>query len=258
MKIDCSFEIRSSMGIYELRDLFDLLHRYFPDIPADPRKIGSIENSLEKDRNINELNELLKRYSKDAEKSAAKIESLVADLKEAKDNSQMVLEESNKKSAQIKKLTEENETKISELQFEYTKELNRLKDEKEKEIQTLHKEINDLKKRISAYEPSLIGDVGDNKYFSIEGQMLYQTLSDDAPIIGRVGVDGNALYQFNVEKGAHKSMCQKIAELENFFEIVDSVERANHISICEWGKAKYHNGTLVPIEPKAKIKLTRE
>lgn len=258
MKIDCSFEIRSSMGIYELRELFYLLHRLFPDIPEDPRKIGSIENSLEKDRSINDLNELVKRYRKDEEKSTAKIESLDAELKEAKDFSQMVREERDKKSAQIKKLLEENETKISELQFEHSKELNRLKNEKEKEIQTLQKEINDLKKRISAYEPSLIGDVGDNKYFSIEGQMLYQTLSDDAPIIGRVGVDGNALYQFNVEKGAHKSMCQKIAELENFFEIVDSVEMANHISICEWGKAKYHNGTLVPIEPKAKIKLTRE
>lgn len=258
MKVDCSFEIRSVMGISELRDLFDLLHRYFPDIPADPRKIGSIENSLEKDRSINELNELLKKYRKDAEKSTAKIESLDADLKEAKDYSQMVEEESGKKSAQIKKLTEENETKISELQLEHSKELNRLKDEKEKEIQTLQKEINDLKKRISAYEPSLIGDVGDDKYFSIEGPILNQTLSDDAPIIGRVGVDGNAIYQFNVEKGPHKLMCQKIAELENFFEIVDSVERANHISICEWGKAKYHNGTLIPIEPKAKIKLTRE
>lgn len=258
MKINCSFEIRSSMSIYELRDLFDLLHRFFPDIPADPREIGSIENSLDKDRLIKELNESLNKSRKDEEKSAANIKSLSAELKEAKDYSQMVEEESDKKSTQIKKLTEENETKISELQCEHSKELNRLKDEKEKEIQTLQKEINDLRKRISAYEPSLSGDVGDNKYFSIEGSIFNQTLSDDAPIIGRVGVDGNAIYQFNVEKGPHKSMCQKIAELEYFFEIVDSVERANHISICEWGKAKYDNGTMVPIEPKAKIKLTRE
>lgn len=258
MKIDCSFEIRSSMGLYELRDLFDLLHRYFPEIPADPRKIGSNENSSEKDRTINELNELLDRHRKDAEKSNAKIESLNAELKDAKEYYQLAAEESSKKDAQIKELTEENTKKISELQREHTRELNKVKDEKEKEIQKLQKDLNDLMKRISVYEPSLSGDVGEDKYFSIEGPILNETLSDDAPIIGRVDVDGNAIYQFNVEKGPHKSMCQKIAELEQFFDIVDHIDGANHISMCEWGKAKYNNGTMVPIEPKAKIKLTRE
>lgn len=255
MKIDCSFEIRGgSIGIYELKDLFDLLHKYIPEIPADPRKIGSNENSSEKDRTINEL----ERHRKDAEKSSKKIDPLDEELKEAKEYDRLAEDDSKQKDAQIKKLTEENATKYNELQSNFTKEINKVKDEKEKEIAKLNKQINDLMKRISVYEPSLSGDVGDDKYFGIEGPILNETLSDDAPIIGRVDVDGNAMYQFNVEKGAHKSMCQKIAELENFFEIVDSVERANHISICEWGKAKYHNGTLVPIEPKAKIKLTRK
>ena len=86
MKIDCSFEIRGgSIGIYELKDLFDLLHKYIPEIPADPRKIGSNENSSEKDRTINELNELLERHRKDAEKSSKKIDSLDEELKEAKE-----------------------------------------------------------------------------------------------------------------------------------------------------------------------------
>lgn len=259
MKIDCSFEIRGgSIGIYELKDLFDLLHKYIPEIPADPRKIGSNENSSEKDRTINELNELLERHRKDAEKSSKKIDSLDEELKEAKEYARLAEDDSKQKDAQIKKLTEENATKYNELQSNFTKEINKVKDEKEKEIAKLNKQINDLMKRISVYEPSLSGDVGDDKYFGIEGPILNETLSDDAPIIGRVDVDGNAIYQFNVEKGPHKSMCQKIAELEQFFDIVDRIEGANHISMCEWGKAKYNNGTMVPIEPKAKIKLTRE
>ena len=180
------------------------------------------------------------------------------ELKEAKEYARLAEDDSKQKDAQIKKLTEENATKYNELQSNFTKEINKVKDEKEKEIAKLNKQINDLMKRISVYEPSLSGDVGDDKYFGIEGPILNETLSDDAPIIGRVDVDGNAIYQFNVEKGPHKSMCQKIAELEQFFDIVDRIEGANHISMCEWGKAKYNNGTMVPIEPKAKIKLTRE
>lgn len=259
MKIDCSFEIRNgSIGIYELKDLFDLLHKYIPEIPADFRKIGSNENSSDKDREINEQKELIKRYQKDVEKNAKKLESLDAELKEAKEYARLAEDDAKQKDAQIKKLTEENATKCNELQSSFTKELNNVKDEKEKEIANLNKQINDLMKRISVYEPSLSGDVGDDKYFSIEGSLLNETLSDDAPIIGRVDVDGNAIYQFNVEKGPHKSMCQKMAELEQFFDIVDRIEGANHISMCEWGKAKYNNGTMVPIEPKAKIKLTRE
>lgn len=259
MKNDCSFEIRSSMSLYELRDLFDLLHRYFPEIPADPRKIGSTENSSEKEREINELREFNKRYQKDAEKTNKKLESLEAELNEAKDYARFAEEESKQKDVQIKELTEENATKYNELQREHTKELNKVKDEKEKEIAKLNKQINDLMKRISVYEPSLSGDVGDDKYFIIEGPILNETLSDDAPIIGRVDVEGNAIYQFNVEKGPHKSMCQNIAELERFFDIVDRIEGANHISMCEWGKAKFNNGTMIPLEPqKAKIKLTRE
>ena len=252
-------EIRNgSIGIYELKDLFDLLHKYFPEIPADFRKIGSNENSSDKDREINEQNELIKRYQKEVEKNAKKLESLDAELKEAKEYARLAEDDAKQKDAQIKKLIEENVTKCNELQSGFTKELNNVKDEKEKEIAKLNKQINDLMKRISVYEPSLSGDVGDDKYFSIEGPLLNETLSDDAPIIGRVDVDGNAIYQFNVEKGPHKSMCQKMAELEQFFDIVDRIEGANHISMCEWGKAKYNNGTMVPIEPKAKIKLTRE
>ena len=256
MKIDCSFEIRSSMSLYELGDLFDLLHRYFPQIPTDPQKIASNESSSEKDRTINELYELLD--SKDAEESIAKIKSLNAELKDAKEKYQLAKKESSEKDSQIKELTEENAKKNSELQCEHTRELNKVKDEKEKEIQKLQKDLNDLMKRISVYEPSLSGDVGDNKYFCIEESILNETLSDDAPIIGRVNVDGNAIYQFNVEKGPHKSMCQKIEELKQFFDIIDCIEDSNHICIVEWGKGFFKNGTLVSIEQKAKIKLTRE
>ena len=38
-------------GLHEIKDLFDLLHRYFPNIPDDPKKIGAPSSAdSEKDK----------------------------------------------------------------------------------------------------------------------------------------------------------------------------------------------------------------
>ena len=96
-------------------------------------------------------------------------------------------------------------------------------------------------------------------HVNLASKMKMPELNLEAVInyLGKVDGEGNAIYQFNVEKGHHKENIMRINELSDFFEIVDRIDEANHIGMGEWGKAKYNNGTMVVIA-KAKIKLTRE
>lgn len=242
-------------GSYEIKDLFDLLHRYYPDIPADPKSFNkqNFVSDSEKDRTIRELNELIKRHEIDNEKNNKELESLRGKLKETEE----LYEEAKKLSIQIEKLKEENAAKEEKYQTDFKNEINKIKSEKEEEIALLRKQIEWYVKKLANYEPSLNGDVGNEKYFNIDGVNLQETFSSDAPFIGKVDADGNAIFTFNVDKGPHKYYAQNVSEIENYCEIIDSVEGTNHIGLGEWGKGKFNNGLLVVVE-KAKIKLVRE
>jgi vacuolar-type H+-ATPase subunit I/STV1 len=245
-------------GKYELRDLFDLLHRYYPEIPADPNKIGSNPNGdSEKDRTIRELNEEIKRHVKENASNTEKINRLEQEFNEAKEYAKLAEEESQKKAKRIEQLTEEHAQKYAELRRDSQEEINKIKEEKDKQISSLNKQVDDLLKKISVYEPSFAGDVSSYKFFNIEGPILSETMADDAPFIGKVDIDGNAIFQFNAEKGPHKYFSQNISKLENFCDVIDNIDGANHIGLDAWGKGKFLNGTLAIIE-KSKIKLTRE
>jgi len=244
---------------YELKDLFVFLNKYYDYIPDNPQKLRSANYgvSSDKDRKINELNELLKHNQKDVEGKDKELESLRSKLKEAEGYAKLLDDKIKQKEDRINRLMSENALKEKELQERYTESINSIKIEKEQEIAKLSKELDDLRKRLSVYEPSLIGDTGEDKFFVFSKYNLDETLDASAPIIGKVDGEGNAIYQFNVEKGHHKENIMRINELSDFFEIVDRIDEANHIGMGEWGKAKYNNGTMVVIA-KAKIKLTRE
>ena len=70
---------------YELKDLFVFLNKYYDYIPDNPQKLRSANYgvSSDKDRKINELNELLKHNQKDVEGKDKELESLRSKLKEA-------------------------------------------------------------------------------------------------------------------------------------------------------------------------------
>ena len=252
-------------GLYEIKDLFDLLHRYFPNIPDDPKKIGVPSSSdSEKDKTIRDLNEAIKRHQKEHEKNRETITDLEQKLKDAEGMNKIYDEDTERLSKQVKEKIAENEKLIAEHANKEIKLMNDFKEEKSKieqehqsEIQKLNKEIEQLIKKLNIYEPSLNGDTGSDKYFNVEGPNLGETLSADAPFIGKVDMEGQTIFNFNVEKGPHKYFSQHPEELDNYCEIIDSLEGANHIGLGEWGQGKYHNGLLV-VTKKAKIKLVRE
>lgn len=225
-------------GLFEIKDLFDLLHRYYPEIPADPKKIGAPSSSdSEKDKTIRDLEEKITICQREDEKNTAKITEL---------------------EQKIEKLVATHTEKETKLKNDFKEEKSKIEQEHQSEIQKLNKEIEQLIKKLNIYEPSLNGDTGSDKYFIVEGPNLKETLSADAPFIGKVDMEGQTIFNFNVEKGRHKYFSQHPEELENYCEIIDSLEGANHIGLGEWGQGEYHHNGLLVVTKKAKIKLIRE
>lgn len=252
-------------NVYELKDLFDLLHRYYPEIPADYRKIGvPCSSDSEKDKEISKLKKEIEMHQKENEKNVARISELEQQLTEAKELSKIAKEDSERLSKQVSDMKAENDRLVSEysekehkLNDELIAKLNSFKEEKEKDIASLQKQIAELVKKLAIYEPSLNGGTEEDKFFNIDGINLSETYDDSAPFMGKVNANGDAIFNFNNDKGQHQYYSQNPSKLEAFCEVSDSVDGANHIGLGEWGKGKYNRGLLV-ITTKAKIKLTRE
>lgn len=245
---------------HDINDLFVLLNKLDPKIPADPRSytIQGNANVAEYERKIKEQDELLKRYEKQTSQDAAVNEDLRKKLEEADGYLKLAQEEINQKNSQIDTLRQEKVDIEVKLNQDFQAEINKVKDEKEKEINNLNKQIKDLVKKLAEYEPMIgTGEGSESKYFRIEGNDLAETMDDRAPFIGKVKVNGDASFQFNTEKGPHKKYSQDCSELEPFCVIVEKLENANHINIAKWGAGKYLNGIL-KVNDKAQIKLTKE
>ena len=232
-----------NISFYDLKELFKFLHKLNPEIPEDYANIGSVNsNNSEKDEKIKELEKNLKRYEEENKNKA--------NLEQELQNAKRTLEV---KDSMIEQLKNEKEVALNKQKEELTQKIN-LKDD---EITKLNNQIHELESRISIYEPTLSNNISEKKYFNIEDSFLNETMSDDAPIIAKIDANGNGIFQFNIDKGPHKTMSQNKAVLDNFFEIIEEIEGANHISMGEWGKAKYRHGTLT-VNTKAKIRLTRD
>lgn len=263
MTIQCAFD--PTRGLYEIKDLFDLLHRYYPEIPADPKKIGIPSSSdSEKDKTIRDLKDEIKIRQRDAEKNATKISDLEKKLHESEEMVKILDQDSERLSQQVKdklseieKLDASYKDRETKLQNDFKSEKNKIEQEHQHEVQELRKQIEQLVKKINVYEPTLNGEPGSDKYFNVEGPNLGETLIADAPFIGKVSADGQTIFNFNVEKGPHKHYSKNPQELENFCEVIESLDGANRIGLGEWGQGKFLNGLLV-VTKKAKIKLIRE
>lgn len=256
-QINYSFD--PTKGRYEIKDLFDLLHRFYPEIPDDPYNYNkqNSANNLEKDREIQELNGIIEKQKNETENKNKEIESLKEKLKDAEESSKMRSEEVEELQNQIKKINEESTAKEDKLQTDFKNEIDKLKEEKEREIASLNKQLENYKMKLALYEPTMNGDTGSDIFFNIEGCNLLHTNSSDAPFIGKVDVEGKAIFTFNVERGQHKYYVQNVSELKDYCDIIESVEGANHIGLGEWGKGQFHNGLLI-VTTKAKIKLVKE
>lgn len=211
-------------GLSELNKLFDLLHKYYEYIPADPNELKILSDSnKKKDNQIQEL-------SKEKEDLQKKIQEY--SILESKYNN----------------LIHQNQEKEKEIT-----------EEKEKEIASLTKTIENLRKRLSVYEPSPNDNIeSDLLFFNIDKEHgLKRTMNASAPFVGKVKNTGNVSFTFNVDKGPHKQYSQNPSELESLCEIIDRTDNANHISLGKWGEGVLANNYLY-VTKKAQIKLTRE
>lgn len=264
-QIHYSFDPTKGIYSYELKDLFDLLHRYYPEIPADPKKIGAPSSSdSEKDKTIRDLKDEIKIRQREEDKSTAKITELEQKLHDAEEMNKLLDQDSERLSQQVKdklaeieKLVAAHSEKETKLQNDFMNDKNKIEQEHQHEVQELRKQIEQLIKKLNVYEPTLNGEPGSDKYFIVEGPNLAETYIADAPFIGKVSADGQTIFNFNVEKGPHKHYSQNPQELENFCEVIESIDGANHVGLGEWGQGKFLNGLLV-VTKKAKIKLIRE
>ena len=250
----------------EIYDLFNFLHRLYPEITDNPMKIGAPSISdTEKDREICELNNKEKNYQMKYEDNSKIIIDLNQKLQEVEDRNKINEQDKESLSKQIEEINAEKESLIrqhaekeTKLQNDFETEKRRIEQEHQTEVQKLNKEIELLKKKLNHYEPTLNGEHSSDKKFNVEGQNLRETYDENAPFIGKVGLEGQTIFNFNLDKGPHKYYSQNPQELKNYCEIIESMDGANHIGLGEWGQGTLYNGGLLVVAKKAKIKLVRE
>ena len=221
--IELKYTFNINKGLSELDELFDFLHRYYEYIPANYNDIKSLSDSnRQKTDRINELEKQLEY------------------LKQEK------LNLSNRETEYKKKIDEHDEN------------VERINKEHETEVCSLKNQIEELKKKISRYEPILNGEIDSEKYFKITNDtLLEETMDNEAPFVGKIDAEGNAIFNFNVDKGKHNYYSQNHYLLQNFCEITKISDGViNKINPGECGKGHYNNGVLF-VRSKAKISITR-
>lgn len=218
---------------------------------------------LEKEKK--ELQDDLERYRKQAEKDAKALEKYQQELITLQKENEKKINEAEK----ALKLAEEVERKSNKIEADYKlklqekdaerkREINRLNDLREGEEKKLHNRIDELLKQLEIYNPSLnMRTNAEISYYKVEGNMLVETNSMDAPYSAQSMGDNKYRFQFNWEKGPVQEACANKADLLiPFCDIVEETENPSVIKPGDWGTAIMVGGDL-KVETKAKIKLYR-
>lgn len=238
MQIQITFD--STKDLDELREFFTNFDKFYQEKTVNFEKIDvQVPINIGEDRTNYGFNELKEHEDKDEnEKNSEKIMLLEQQLKNAVEK----LERLERENSQLKNAKTELENQSQKCELEFKK---------------ITEEKNDLRKRLNVYEPILDGDVS-NKYFKIEDLNLTETGYENAPFIGKVGMDGKVIFHFNEENGPHEKYSQDPSELTAFCDIIESIDGANHISLGKCGTGTFYGAGLLRVESKAEIKLTRE
>lgn len=219
---------------------------------------------LEKEKK--ELLEDLERYRKQAEKDAKALERFQQErvvlqnenekkIKEAEEAWKLV-EESEKNTAKIKA---DYERKLQEKDEELKREIKRVVEFRDENDRKLNDKISELRKQLEIYNPSLnMRTSAETSYYNVEGNMLIETNSMDAPYKAQCMGDNKYRFQFNWEKGPIQEACANKAELlEPFCEIAEETENPSSIRPADWGIATMVGGDL-KVDKKAIINLYRD
>lgn len=233
--------------------------------PFGNRQIGKQVDTHEESR-IKELEEKNKElvkendaYRKNTAKEAERIEKLVQELKEKKEEADLSAQLAKEAEEKAAKMKEEHEKTIEKIESEHKKEIEKLSKEWGIKESELKGRIEDMRKRLEIYEPSInMSANSETTYYNVDDDLLVQTNSLDAPYFAKNRGDGKFNYQFNYEKGPVREACsKKDSMLLPFCDIEEEAENPSNIRPGEWGIAIMQGGDL-KVEKKAKIKLYRD
>lgn len=250
----------------DIRDLFKFLNKLYSSIPANiddlkNRNVGGPVSATQQNK-IRELEDLIKRHQDQTSKDQKLIEDLTRERDDYKELYEKTKNQASEKDIKIHELEQRQSDEQQKANQEFLQRLNTVKQEKELEIADLHKKINELRKQLSNFIPT-IGDGKDSEEWFMGIQTsdktkLERSYSDDEPFKAIVNADGEASFTFNTEKGPHKDFSQNPYKLEDFCEITEQLDNANHISPVAWGTGRVSDDGTLKVEKKAKVKLVRE
>lgn len=196
------------------------------------------------------LKEELQSITNQKETDTVKINDLITEITKKTEEVNKLAELVNSSDISIKRKNAEIEA--------LNKELYRLQDQKNAIERQLQTKIQELQRRLDAYEPSFAGADGEEQYYNISNGILTQTNSVDAPYKARIFSNGKASFQFNVDKGPCKEACNyKDKFILPFCEIEEEQLQSNCIRPGQWGEALYNSAGDLSVIIKAKVKLIR-
>lgn len=248
---------------FEVRDLFKFLNKLYSYIPANlddlkNQNVGGLVSATQLSK-IKELEDLIKRHQDQTSKDQKCIEDLTKERDNYKELYEKIKNQASEKDVKIHELERRLSDEQQKANQEFLQHLNTVKQEKELEIAGLHKKIDELRKQLSDFIPTIGNGKDSEEWFMAiyDKTTLERSFSDDEPFKAIVNADGEASFTFNTEKGPHKDFSQNPYKLEGFCEITEQLDGANHISPVAWGTGRVSDGIL-KVEKKAKVKLVRE
>lgn len=263
MAIQVTFQLDSPRERAEVSKCINALedNKY----PFGNRQLGKQGDAHEESR-VKELEKKNKElvdenesYRKNTAKDTEKIEKLIQQLKDKNGEVELATQLAKEAEENAVKMKEEHEKTIKKIEFEHKREIEKLSKDwgiKEEELKDI---IDDLRKQLEIYNPSINMDAtSETTYYNVDGELLIQTNSLDAPYLAQNRGDNKFNYQFNFEKGPVREACsKKDLMLLPFCDIEEEAENSSNIRPGKWGVAIMEGGDL-KVETKAKIKLYRD
>ena len=259
-KISYTFDPEYSIDI---RDLFKFLNKLYSFIPAnlDDLKNQNVGGSVSATQlsKIKELEDLIKRHQDQTSKDQKCIENLTKERDDYKELYEKTENQASEKDAKIHELERKISDEQQKANQEFQQRLNTIKQEKELETADLNKKVDELRKQLSDFIPTIGNGKDSEEWFMAiyDKTTLERSYSVDEPFKAIVNAEGEASFTFNTEKGPHKEYSQNPYKLEGFCEITERLDGANHIAPVAWGTG-HVSGDILKVEKKAKVKLVRE
>ena len=226
------------------------------------KKVNAENESLR--NQIGELKETVERYQKSASKHDQKMQDKAEEIRRLNERLIAFEKQLNEAKANLEKNAKEAQEKLEEERKNHQAEIDK-KDSESRELQRnylnreneLKKELEQLKSRLSEYEPDLGAEVGDEKLYQIDEYSqeptLIETKSSDAPYIVQIAGNGKARFRFNSNALPLAACRDRESVLLPFCEIIEGKDNENANTIINAGDGIAQISSIDQTISKSKI-----